>query len=876
MQLPKYYEDMTVYRDKTAGARSYFLPYPSLESAISGDSRKSDRILTLDGEFSFAFYTSLARVPKAITDPSADISQLGKITVPSSWTEAGYDTDDTYGGCPFPCDPPYIPADSPVGVYVKDFEIPDAMQPLRKYIVFESASSAVYLFINGKLIGYSEVSSALAEFDITDELKDGVNRLAAVVLKYCDGSYLESGREKAFGLCGSVYIAARPKGHFRDAMISTAFSDDCTTGEIDVTVDAVSYLGMEITLVSPDGEISQTVFPDSDGKAKITVENPAFYSAENPVLYTVIVSSAGEYVPFKTGIRETVWSGGLLYNKKRITLKPVYYGRLLNENGGIMTKKDYMRDLAILRRHSVDTVITRDHPMPVSFYQLCDEYGFYVIDTAELNPKYLNRHFPDMISSNNEWEAAVYNRANLLTSRDKNFSCVLAWGFSNDVRPGKNIGFTAERIKRLDKMRAVHYGIPESGRFPENLIDFSSVPVFNGKFDSRETAQRIKQKYCPVKINALSVRDGRFEIENRYCFSYISRMEIFYEISRYGRVEKTESLGIMTLAPGKTAEIGIDYGELKDGVNHLRFIYKNIWENEMLPDGCVIGFDRFIIGGMPKFFDKQLPDDELFLETRDDSFTVKNRSFSFTFDRTAGYIRNLCKNGKTVAEKIIPSVFLAEDAARGNAFESFANERIVCRDSEAEKKGGRVIINCECAVGVNGEPNHIAAAFSYEVNRAGEIFIRYRLKTDNELPGISRVGFDAYMPVGHSALEYYSLGPVTPRGEYGEGYFGRFSQTVSFGGTSHYHEQASFAAVYDSARSGVIFYQKDGAFSFFANKASQRELFLGTEGEEHTVLSCNPSFGCEPLEQKELSGNIYLKAIDSSDGSLWSVAAAKY
>ncbi len=869
MKLAGFFEDMTVFRDKAAGARSLFTPYHSLSSAL--EEKESERRLDLNGKWRFGYYTSALRIPKAAVLPDTDLSPFPETDLPCNLCAKGLVAEQNEG-FNIPFDPPYIPPDTPAAIFIKDTYFDEGSDSFRKYIVFEGVSSCIYLYVNGEYAGFAEVTSAMQEFDITDLLHHGKNRIAAVVLKFSDGSYLEKREGQLFGIYGDSYILLRPKGHIRDFIVSTSLSEDCTKGYINVTVDAVVYSGMKALLYSPGDECIGEMDACEDGHITFEVDSPAFYSAENPELYTLILSFGGEYIPVKVGIRETVFGkDGLLYNKKRITLKPVLYGKVLKKNGQIMTEKDYISDLSVLKQHSVNTIVTDAAPLLPVFYDLCDRYGFYIINTAELYTERFERFLPDTVSTSNEWESAVYNRINLLTARDKNRSSVLAWNIDASVKEGKNIFFTVERVNRLDRMRAVHYGRSGRGKFPSDLIDFDALYYFDGAFASKEISQRVKRLYKPITVTPLDLESGRFEIQNELDFSYISNYEIFYELSEFGRVTSASSLGIMTLASKKSAEFCLDIKLPACADSAIRFYYKNIYGG-LLEEGHTAGYDCFEIKRPYRRTEKTLPERRLTLDTTDAEFTVRGKDFSLTFDRSKGYITKVFKGANEVLSAAVPSVYL-----KGETPAVSADECICVRDTEAVFDGstGQVYIKALCVIAEKGMPHHIQAKFYYTVNKAGEVTVKYTFTRDNEIQGISRIGFDMYMPKNQNTAEYYCLGPVSFRGDTHDGYLGRFKETVRQLDRTQHHSRARFAAVYDTARCGIIAYKKQSEFSFFVNTRSQHQLQKNTDST-HTVLSVNTHIDKDILTDTNIKGEISFRPINADDGSLWGNATAVY
>lgn len=286
------YEDYAFTGENRLSPRAHYIPYESMEKALSGKKDKSGQYISLSGEWDFNYY-------EAEEEAKLNAEKWGKIEVPSCWQMKGYGSHQyTNFNYPFPVDPPFVPDDNPCGVYRRKVKL---CAKGKTYIVFDGASSCLYLYVNGSYVGASTGSRLTAEFDITAFVKEGENEIIAKVLKWCAGSYFED--QDCFrmnGLFRDVYILERPKGH--------AF---------DIRIDADDK---KITVSEPDYEIF-----DAEGMSLgKTVENPVLWNAEKPYLYTVVVKKNGEFIPFKIGMRKIeVNEEGFFVNGQSVKLKGV-------------------------------------------------------------------------------------------------------------------------------------------------------------------------------------------------------------------------------------------------------------------------------------------------------------------------------------------------------------------------------------------------------------------------------------------------------------------------------------------------------------------------------------------------------------------------
>lgn len=469
----RYHNDINVSRLGTAPKRSYYVPFANAGEAMSGIREESSRFKLLSGgKWAFSYFDSYEKIPSDITDVTTNTSGWDRIPVPSNWQLHGYDRpvylNSSY---PFPDNIPYVPKNTPAGVYSIDFTIYDDIDIYNKYIVFEGVDSALYLYINGEFVGYSQISHQLAEFDITKFLKTGKNRLTAIVTKWCDGSYLEcQDKWRMSGIFRDVYLLVRPKGHVNDIKVTTEISSDYRTANVNVTIDSVLADDSIVTIFDSQGEkLDATVF-SSDGHAKLTVKEPRLWSAEYPELYKLIIESANEFISIPVGIREiTIENGVMRFNGRAIKLKGVNRHDFNTRTGFVCSYDDIKKDIILMKRHNINAIRTSHYPNEPRFYELCNELGMYVFCEADFEahgvgwPTYNNKNSSlrysvrNTIADNPIWEHQICERISLMVENFKNNPCIICWSMGNEAGFGCNVEKALAETKKTDPTRFTHY-----------------------------------------------------------------------------------------------------------------------------------------------------------------------------------------------------------------------------------------------------------------------------------------------------------------------------------------------------------------------------------------------------------------------------------
>ncbi len=494
--MKAYHKDLNSLHIGCEKPRAYYIPYHSEEAALNGNRDASERFTSLCGEWNFKFYGSFEDIEDDFL--SADFSD--KITVPMCWQVSlgkGYDVP-LYSNLfyPFPLDPPHVPDENPVGHYNRKFSILKKNSK-KYYINFEGVASCFYLYINGEFCAYSQVSHSTTEVDITDKINDGENTIDAVVVKWCDGSYLED--QDFFRLSGifrEVYILERDENSIRDIYIRTGLNEALDKASIKADAEA-SY-----KLISPNGD----TVANGNGKIGIEIDNPILWNCENPQLYTLIIKSADEYIAFKVGFKKIELRGNVAYvNNQPIKLYGINRHDSNPETGYYCNMEHMLRDIHIIKQGNCNTVRTSHYPNDPRFLELCDEYGLMVIDEADIETHGMGFEYRDTwdwmrwskLSTDDEWEKAYVDRAELLFERDKNHACVIMWSLGNESGCGKNHRAMGKFIKSRDPEAIVHY---------ENAhLEFKAVPIGENYSDISDVESRMyasleyTKEYCENK-----------------------------------------------------------------------------------------------------------------------------------------------------------------------------------------------------------------------------------------------------------------------------------------------------------------------------------------------------------------------------------------
>ncbi|MDR9855880.1 beta-galactosidase subunit alpha [Paenibacillus sp. VCA1] len=469
------WDNLGVLERNRVKSRAYFIPFPDREGALSYDRGSSPWFKSLNGIWKFDFAEGPELAPRHFYEQEFDVSGWDDIRVPGHWQLQGYGhphyTDLYY---PFPVDPPHVPNDNPTGSYVREFELPSHWDGRHVSIKFDGVDSAFHLWLNGAFVGYSQGSRLTSEFDLTPYLKSGVNRLAVRVYQWSDGSYLEDqDMWWMSGIFRDVYLISEPSSvRIADFRVVTELDAELANAVLSVRTDINGEDAggkVRLQLLDRTGaellSAEKTWSGEAHAEFNLPVSKPVLWNAESPYLYHLILTvldSRGqvtETVAQRVGFRRIeVKDGQFLVNGKAILLKGVNRHDHHPDTGRTVTLSTMLEDIKLMKRHNINAVRTAHYPNDPRFYDLCDEYGLYVMEETDLE----THGFEPLgnisrLSDDPAWKEAYVDRVRRMVERDKNHPSVIFWSLGNESGFGCNFRAMSAWCKEHDPTRLVHY-----------------------------------------------------------------------------------------------------------------------------------------------------------------------------------------------------------------------------------------------------------------------------------------------------------------------------------------------------------------------------------------------------------------------------------
>lgn len=538
MIIPRYYEDLHMLHENTMPDRSYFIPASTRMDCLVEEREKSDRIQMLNGVWKFKFYSSIYDLKTPFYKEDSEISDYEDVSVPGVWQNYGYDKHQyTNFRYPFPVDPPYVPQDNPCGTYIREFDyVQDAAAP-KVFLEFEGVDSCFYVWLNGSYVGYSQVSHALGEFDVSAVIREGKNTLAVLVLKWCDGSYLEDqDKFRMSGIFRDVYLIKRPEQCIYDYFIRTSFDEEKAVVSIET-----KYLNEAISVRASvyDAEDNLVTDFEYEGDTSFEIINPRLWNSEQPYLYTLVLETEHEVIVEYIGIREIYIEGNVVYmNGAPIKFRGVNRHDSDPVTGFVISVAQMKKDMELMKQHNFNAIRTSHYPNQPMFYQMCDKYGFFVIDEADNESHgpwmlcYSNdtdaeraSRWNELISDNPEFDEATLDRTRKLVLRDKNRPCVVIWSMGNECGYGCTFEKALAWTKKYDPSRLTHY---ESAYYKgrKRKYDYSNIDLYSRMYpefqevldyvNSEPDKPYIMCEYCHSMGNGAGDYEDYFQFIEKY------------------------------------------------------------------------------------------------------------------------------------------------------------------------------------------------------------------------------------------------------------------------------------------------------------------------------------------------------------------------
>ncbi len=470
--LPRYFEDPQTLRVGACPCRANALP----EGAVR----------PLDGLWSFVYYPCFEDVPDDVGSRPVEGTPM---PVPSMWQNHGFDRHQ-YINCryPFPFDPPHVPRENPCGVYRRTFAWSEPGR--RCYLCFDGVDSCFYVYVNGAFAGYGEVSHTTTEFDVTELVREGENTLTVAVLKWCSGSYLEDqDKLRMSGIFRSVYLLSRPQRHLWDVTVRGE-----PEGRIEVEATFTEGVApIDCALFAPDGAPLKQARGE-DGRLALRVDDPQPWTAETPSLYTLQLTTCGETIRLRVGLRRIeVRDGVILLNGSPLRIKGVNRHDSDPRRGYAVTDEDVLRDMTLMKRHNVNAIRTSHYPNAPFFYDLADEMGFYLCAESDVEAHgahlvYGEHSLSDyaQIARMPCYHGAILDRVQRNVIQHKNHASAIIWSLGNESGYGENLADAARWARQADPTRLLHYE-GEYAHGPEFVEDHALLDMKSSMYPTIES-----------------------------------------------------------------------------------------------------------------------------------------------------------------------------------------------------------------------------------------------------------------------------------------------------------------------------------------------------------------------------------------------------
>jgi beta-galactosidase len=497
-----------------------FIPYQDAETAVSFDEQRSDRYILLNGVWKFKFLDRPGDAPDGFYSKGFSDKIWDDLTVPSNWQIKGYGRPIyTNIKHPFKADPPKIPHDAnETGLYRLEFDVPSIWEDREIFLHFAGVQSAMYVWVNGKETGYSQGSMTPAEFNITKYIHTGKNILAVKVIRWSDGSYLEDQDFwRLSGVYRDVYLIARPKVYLMDFHVMTDLDKDYRDADLKINFKLYNAgskkakgASINIRLEGFGSKLAESIpipkIKKNQSKAvsfSKKIKHPKQWSAEMPNLYLLTLELIDknervmEVMSRKIGFREVeITNGQLLVNGRAPYFKGVDRHEIQPDAGRVVSEETMIRDILIMKQHNINAVRTSHYPNQTRWYDLCDEYGIYVIDETNIESHELWGNLHIYLDEKPEWQEAYITRGTNMVARDKNHPSIVMWSMGNESGNGTAFDTMYSAMKRLDPTRPIHYEskTPSYMRNPEWGTTLPKYDIITTMYPSLEQVIILTEK----------------------------------------------------------------------------------------------------------------------------------------------------------------------------------------------------------------------------------------------------------------------------------------------------------------------------------------------------------------------------------------------
>lgn len=543
---PRDWENPSMLSQNRELPHATMLSYPGEEAALKGENNDSPRYMSLDDKWKFNWVKTPAERPYWFFKDNFDTREWDEISVPSNWEIEGYGIPYYVNiGYGFEINPPHIDHEwNPVGSYKRSFMLPEEWKDMDVFLNFGAVSSAFYVWLNEELVGYSQGSKTPAEFNISAYLKEGKNTIAVEVYRWCDGSYIEDQDFwRLSGIQRSVFLHARPTTRIADYFVRAGLDENYAYGvmdlDVEISCDDTEEQGiytLEYKLLGEDRLMAseQKELDCKDGPLafnfRAVIEDVNKWSAENPWLYKLVLTLRNdrgeilESISSDIGFRTVeIKDSKLFINGEYVYLKGVNLHEHHDLKGHVIDIETMLQDIFMMKSHNINAVRTSHYPQPEMWYELCDKYGLYVIDEANIESHGIGYNKDITLAHKPEWEAAHLDRAVRMVERDKNHPSIIIWSMGNEAGDGQNFVKMYKWMKDRDKTRPVQYERAETiTNTPEHHTDIW-CPMYAGieylenyATDSRSYRPLIMCEYAHAMGNSVGNLQDYWDVIEKY------------------------------------------------------------------------------------------------------------------------------------------------------------------------------------------------------------------------------------------------------------------------------------------------------------------------------------------------------------------------
>ncbi|MCF2489823.1 glycoside hydrolase family 2 TIM barrel-domain containing protein [Dyadobacter sp. CY347] len=825
------WQDPQVFSVNTEKPRADFIPFSDEKSALLMD-KKASSVRSLNGTWKFKWAPHPSKAIPNFFDPNMQNAGWDNIPVPSNWQVTGaqesrkYDRPVSNSKQPFKATPPRINADTnAVGMYRTTFTVSDDIKSKEIFLQFAGVQSACYVWLNGVAIGYHEDGTTPFEFDISEDVKSGLNHLAVQVINWSDGSYLEKQDYwRLSGIFRDVNLLVRPKVILTDFSVRTLLDANQENATLKLSAFVKNFTEQAVhahqvlftlydanksVVVTPVSQMVGTLDPAKEGAVRvdIPIPNPVKWTAETPYLYTLsvqLMNSDGKVIEAtsqRVGFREVkIKNGQLLVNGKVIAVKGVNRQEFDAEMGQAIARETMIKDITLMKQHNINAVRTSHYPSASGWYELCDQYGLYVIDEANMHSHDLsgqNMNLADMP----QWRSAFLERGKAMIERDKNHPSVIVWSLGNDSEKGKNFKDMADYINLADPTRPIEKHPAKQINFTLGWVnkalrlkkpDGTSYWEFPNVTDSTHAGDlinpdrtpqpglnEVKKIYQYVKFESPdTMRAGEKTVSllNNYDFLPLNVLELAWSVQENGKViGKPGVISNLNAASKQRQQVSIPY-ELpavqKPGAEYFLNISIRLKDStSWAPKGHEVAWHQIAIVKPQEAAPVLSLYNEKPLRVAQISsarVAITGQDFAVTFDKKEGIIS--FKNKKEEMLQTGPyanfwRVPTHNDEVGGA--KSYASQwRVAGLDtlevSDSQIKTQRLtstVYKVTIARTLKSKTGDADVTNEFIVYATGDIYVKNTFSPTGQWPSLAKVGTQFRMPTTFNKTQWYGNGP---------------------------------------------------------------------------------------------------------------------